>query len=173
MNNDCCRCHSPESKEISALKEEIAFLERLREAQKVQIKELFDKWQKNEQKLKKLEAEIKNAISVSDVDDSYGSGLRNGMRWVLSLVDGEEPEFEKGIPERNERLEKDYSKALKIIEQFAYCDSDFVCDDFRFYITPNKFALEFGSNVARKFLNELEEDTKPVEQPRFVTIKPF
>ena len=37
---------------------------------------------------------IKNGITVSDGDGEYFGGLRNGMRWVLSIIDGKEPIYE-------------------------------------------------------------------------------
>lgn len=37
---------------------------------------------------------IKFAIEASDGDDPYVIGLRNGMRLCLSLLDGNEPEYE-------------------------------------------------------------------------------
>lgn len=43
---------------------------------------------------KELIAKIKNGISATNADDVYSCGMRNGMRWVLSLIDGKEPLFE-------------------------------------------------------------------------------
>ena len=43
---------------------------------------------------KELIAKIKNGISATNADDVYSCGMRNGMRWVLSLVDGKEPSYE-------------------------------------------------------------------------------
>ena len=43
---------------------------------------------------KELIAKIKNGISVTNTDDVYSCGMRNGMRWVLSLIDGKEPLYE-------------------------------------------------------------------------------
>ena len=37
---------------------------------------------------------IEFAIKASDADGNYTTGLRNGMRWCLSLLDGKEPIFE-------------------------------------------------------------------------------
>lgn len=42
----------------------------------------------------KLIEDIKNGIKASNANDDYMTGLRNGMRWCLSLIDGKEPEFE-------------------------------------------------------------------------------
>lgn len=41
-----------------------------------------------------LIAKIQNGIKVTDADDAYSCGMRNGMRWCMSLVDGKEPLFE-------------------------------------------------------------------------------
>lgn len=43
---------------------------------------------------KELIAIIKNGISATNADDVYSCGMRNGMRWVLSLIDGKEPSYE-------------------------------------------------------------------------------
>lgn len=37
---------------------------------------------------------IKFAIEASNINDNYTIGLRNGMRYCLSLIDGKEPKFE-------------------------------------------------------------------------------
>ena len=36
------------------------------------------------------------AIDATDGDDKYDMGMRNGMRYVKSLIDGKEPEYESG-----------------------------------------------------------------------------
>lgn len=38
---------------------------------------------------------IKFGIEASNINDDYTTGLRNGMRYCLSLIDGKEPEFER------------------------------------------------------------------------------
>lgn len=38
---------------------------------------------------------IQNAINASTGNNDYMIGLRNGMRWCLSVLDGNEPEFEE------------------------------------------------------------------------------
>lgn len=37
---------------------------------------------------------IKFGIEASNINDDYTTGLRNGMRYCLSLIDGKEPKFE-------------------------------------------------------------------------------
>lgn len=41
-----------------------------------------------------LIAKIQNGIKATDVDDIYFCGMRNGMRWCISLIDGKEPLYE-------------------------------------------------------------------------------
>ena len=41
-----------------------------------------------------LITKIQNGIKVTDADDVYSCGMRNGMRWCLSLIDGKEPLYE-------------------------------------------------------------------------------
>ena len=45
---------------------------------------------KNEELIEK----INFAIEASNTNDNYMTGLRNGMRYCLALIDGKEPEFE-------------------------------------------------------------------------------
>ena len=40
---------------------------------------------------------IKNGILATDGQDEYFTGMRNGMRWVLSLIDGANPEYEEVV----------------------------------------------------------------------------
>ena len=41
-----------------------------------------------------LIAKIQNGIEVTDADAAYSCGMRNGMRWCISLIDGKEPLYE-------------------------------------------------------------------------------
>ena len=41
-----------------------------------------------------LITEIQNGIKVTDADNAYSCGMRNGMRWCISLIDGKEPLYE-------------------------------------------------------------------------------
>lgn len=41
-----------------------------------------------------IENVIKDMIKASNIDDPYTVGLRNGMRFCLYLIDGNEPEYE-------------------------------------------------------------------------------
>lgn len=43
----------------------------------------------------KLIKDIEFGINATDVKDDYSVGMRNGMRWCLSLIDGKEPEYDK------------------------------------------------------------------------------
>jgi len=40
---------------------------------------------------------IENGITATSSNDVYSLGMRNGMRWCKSLIDGVEPKFEDGI----------------------------------------------------------------------------
>lgn len=44
--------------------------------------------------VEKLIEKIKFEIEANNANDDYTTGLRNGMRYCLSLIDGKEPEFE-------------------------------------------------------------------------------
>lgn len=41
---------------------------------------------------------IQNGIKATDADDVYSCGMRNGMRWCMSLIDGKEPLYENCPP---------------------------------------------------------------------------
>lgn len=41
-----------------------------------------------------LIAKIQNGIKATDADDAYSCGMRNGMKWCISLIDGKEPLYE-------------------------------------------------------------------------------
>lgn len=41
-----------------------------------------------------LIAKIQNGIKVTNADDVYSCGMRNGMRWCISLIDDKEPLYE-------------------------------------------------------------------------------
>ena len=43
----------------------------------------------------KLITSIDYALDTTSRHDDYSIGLRNGMRFVKSLIDGEEPDYEK------------------------------------------------------------------------------
>lgn len=43
----------------------------------------------------KLIKDIEFGINATDGKDDYSVGMRNGMRWCLSLIDGKEPEYDK------------------------------------------------------------------------------
>jgi len=40
---------------------------------------------------------IENGITATNSNDVYSLGMRNGMRWCKSLIDGVEPKFEDGV----------------------------------------------------------------------------
>lgn len=51
-----------------------------------------------------LIAKIQNGINATNANDSYSCGMRNGMRWCMSLVDDKEPLFENCPPAQPEVL---------------------------------------------------------------------
>jgi len=50
---------------------------------------------------------INFAIKVTDSQDDYGIGMRNGMRYVKSLIDGKEPQYEFRRTDEEIKLEID------------------------------------------------------------------
>ena len=65
-----------------------------------------------------LITEIQNGIKVTDADDAYSCGMRNGMRWCMSLIDGKEPLYENCPSAQPE--ERNWEKGLP---EYCYIDS--------------------------------------------------
>ena len=75
--------------------------------------------QEAEQYNNKLIETIKFGIEASDTDDEYTIGLRNGMRWCLSLIDSGRPEYENcnnGWISCSDRLPKESGEYLTWVE---------------------------------------------------------
>ena len=53
-----------------------------------------------------LITKIQNAIKATDADNAYSCGMRNCMRWCISLIDGKEPVYENCPPEQPEERQK-------------------------------------------------------------------
>lgn len=71
-----------------------------------------------------LVEKIKNGITASDGNNEYFIGLRNGMRWCLSLIDDKEPIYESSVqPDHsgdvNEMVESAYT------EGYTYAESKY------------------------------------------------
>lgn len=49
---------------------------------------------KSKPEIKKMIDAIDFAIKATDSQDDYSMGMRNGMRYVKSLIDGKEPQYE-------------------------------------------------------------------------------
>lgn len=41
-----------------------------------------------------LKSKVEEALKATDIDDVYSVGMRNAFRYVLSLIDGTEPQYE-------------------------------------------------------------------------------
>lgn len=99
FNEHCDRCgkykgHNGEMCRCCELDDAIDYVEEAPSAEKTTINS-------EETELKLISADgdlisrINSAISATDTDDDYSVGLRNGMRYVISLIDNKEPNFEK------------------------------------------------------------------------------
>ena len=55
-----------------------------------------------------LIAKIQNGINATNANDSYSCGMRNGMRWCMSLVDDKEPLFENCPSAQPEQCKFEY-----------------------------------------------------------------
>ena len=41
-----------------------------------------------------LKEKVKEALKATNIDDVYSVGMRNAFRYVISLIDGKEPQYE-------------------------------------------------------------------------------
>ena len=41
-----------------------------------------------------LKEKVEEALKVTNIDDVYSVGMRNAFRYVISLIDGKEPQYE-------------------------------------------------------------------------------
>ena len=97
--------------------------------------------------IKELIIDIKNGISATNTNDIYCCGMRNGMRWVLSLIDGKEPSFESARNAADAQPVVRCSECEHWNEGTCYCDDyEIHCQDY--YIgdmhTEPDFFCRFG-----------------------------
>ena len=45
--------------------------------------------------MEELMQKIKDAITSTDCNDVYSIGMRNAFKYVISLIDGNEPQYEE------------------------------------------------------------------------------
>lgn len=62
-----------------------------------------------------LITKIQNGIKVTNADDVYSCGMRNGMRWCMSLIDGKEPLYEN-CPSAQPDLDSAYTEGYTAAE---------------------------------------------------------
>lgn len=68
-------------------------------------------------------AKIQNAIKAIDADDVYSCGMRNGMRWCLSLFVDKEPLYEKckSMQSKYEPVTaEDFARTMSLTSAYSY-----------------------------------------------------
>ena len=45
--------------------------------------------------MEELKEEIEEVLKATNMDDAYSVGMRNAFRYVIYLIDGQEPEYEE------------------------------------------------------------------------------
>lgn len=68
------------------------------------------------EEMKMIDA-INFAIEATDSQDDYGMGMRNGMRYVKSLIDGKEPQYE--LRRTDEKMELGLDIGDEVIGDFG------------------------------------------------------
>lgn len=76
---------------------------------------------------------IQTGIKATDADDPYSCGMRNGMRWCMSLIDGKDPLYENcpssQLEERTEKRTETHacdliSRQAAVELAMKYCPDD-------------------------------------------------
>lgn len=44
--------------------------------------------------MNELKEKVEEALKATNIDDVYSVGMRNAFRYVISLIDGKEPQYE-------------------------------------------------------------------------------
>ena len=81
-----------------------------------------------------LITEIQNGIKATNTDDVYSCGMRNGMRWCISLIDDKEPLYEKLPSAQPERMSGEWVKISPAnIYECSKCGKNVMTDDISEY----------------------------------------
>lgn len=65
---------------------------------------------------------IQNGIKATDADDVYSCGMRNGMRWCISLIDDKEPLYENCPSAQPETAKRIVGKSRDGMTLWYQCD---------------------------------------------------
>ena len=94
---------------------------------------------------------IKNEITVTDGQGDYFVGMRNGMKWCLSLLDGKEPLFDCCIEQEpkwitvSKRLPKPFSFVNCTCHSLIDDREDWVVETFYLPQLPNSPYSDWGN----------------------------
>ena len=69
-----------------------------------------------------LITDIQNGIKATNADDAYSCGMRNGMRWCISLIDGKEPLYENCPSAQQERKKGKWVEKEQFGIEHIQCD---------------------------------------------------
>ena len=76
-----------------------------------------------------LITKMQNGIKATDADDAYSCGMRNGIRWCISLLNEKEPIYENGPFEQPEIIRckdcKYYKENTLVCGRYGLEDDDY------------------------------------------------
>lgn len=90
-----------------------------------------------------LIGEIQFGIKATDADDVYSCGMRNGMRWCMSLIDDKEPKYENCPPRRRSERQGKWIKNDNGTYSCSLCHS-WIPEEQHYYA---QFCLHCGADM--------------------------
>ena len=106
-----------------------------------------------------LIAKIQNGIKATDADDVYSCGMRNGMRWCKSLIDGKEPLYENCPSSQPEKV---YLATVMPEPHWTPCSEELPKENGHYLVTFHQTATEedLGFDMDDTDVRKMRYDTK-------------
>ena len=111
-----------------------------------------------------LITKIQNGIEATDANDVYSCGMRNGMRWCMSLIDDKEPKYENCPPAPPERKKGKWVHGREIAREMvgdavaAIFYEGWQCSECKYIVEEEREPLwNFCPNCGADMRGEQEE----------------